>query len=217
MPTVCVDDVKAICDCCVLLRSTFEHFCILFEAGDLRRELLHSTASMFFGDLNRILIDHLTLQICKITDPEKRGKTVNLTIKFFLSNSDFSAAPNELEHLRRHSDAMHAFREKLLPARNKLIGHLDLDSVRAGAALGATERSEWTQFWLDLEGFLNILHRRYIEPDGNFYLNRVAHLSDADSVVKALKESTYFRAMLGDKGLSRPTYDAAQSSKYFNA
>ena len=215
--SVYADDVKTFCTFCVSLRTIFEHFHTLFEQGDIRNELLHSTASMFFHDLNYILADYLKLQICKITDPKEcRGK-VNLTVEFFLINSDFSSTPNEQEQLRRHGDAMHAFRKKIVPARNKIIGHLDLESWRAGTALGGTERHEWTEFWLNLQGFLHILHKRYVEPNGSFDLNRVTHLSDADSVVDALKQSTYFRSTLSDKSLSLHAYAIAQSSKYFNA
>ena len=211
-------DVELFCNFCVSLRSAFRHFQILFdEGGDLRRELLWTTAPTFFGDLNLALIEHLILQICKITDPEESFGRKNLTVKFFINNSDLSAAPDELEKLIRFGASMTAFRAKIVPARNRLIGHLDRDSVLDGKSLGETDKREWAQFWLELQDFTHFLHKRYIDPAGHFYLNAVGYLSDADSLVKALKESTYFRTLMSDRGLTRACTDVAFNSKYFDA
>ena len=212
------DDVEAFRNFCVSLRSTFRHFQILFEEGaDLRRELLQSVAPTFFGDINQMLIEHLILQICKITDPEESFGRKNLTITFLVNNSDFSTAPGELERLNKLSDSMHAFRTKSVPARNRLIGHLDRHSVLDGKALGGADKEEWNQFWLDLQDFLHIMDTHYVDPAGHFYLNGVGYLSDADSLIKALKASTYFDALLHDKTLTRKSADVAFSSKYSEA
>jgi hypothetical protein len=72
MQAVTAHDVESFCNLCVSLRSLFRHFQILFEEGaDLRRELLQSIAPTFFGDISHLLIEHLILQICKITDREE--------------------------------------------------------------------------------------------------------------------------------------------------
>lgn len=187
-PHVSKDDVDAFCRFCVSLRSTFRHFQILFEEGaDLRRELLQSIAPTFFCDLNGMLIEHLILQICKITDPEGSSGRKNLTVEFLINNSDVPAAGKELDRLKRLGESMHAFRAKIVPARNKLIGHLDRHSVLNGNALGGADKDSWNQFWLDLQDFAHILYRKYIDPHGHFYLNGVGQLSDADTLLKALR------------------------------
>jgi transcriptional regulator with XRE-family HTH domain len=217
-PHVSKEDVEAFCNFCVSLRSTFRHYQTIFEEGaDLRRELLRSIAPTFFGDLNLMLIEHMVLQICKITDREETAGHTNLTVAFLLNNCDFSAASTEMDRLKRLSDSMHAFRAKIISARNKLIGHLDRRSVRDGKALGATDKKLWTQFWLDLQDFLHILHKRYVDSTGVFYLNGLAQLSDSDSLVKALKESTYFRTLLADRTLTSKCADVAFGSKYSEA
>jgi AbiU2 len=215
-PNVSKDDVEAFCNFCVFLRSIFRHSQILFEeGGNLRRELLQSVAPTFFNDINHLLIEHLILQICKITDPEESFGRKNLTVKFLINNADFSTAPSELDTLKQLADSMHTFRAKIVPARNKLIGHLDRHSVLE--ALGGAEKSEWNQFWHDLQDFLYIFHKHYVDPRGGFYLNGVSYLSDADSLVKALKESTYFHTLLDDKTLTKKSGDVAFASKYFEA
>lgn len=217
-PHVSSDDVGEFCNVCVSLRSTFRHYQILFKEGaDLRRELLQGIAPIFFPDLNAMLIEHLILQICKITDPEGSPARRNLTVEFLINNSDFPAGSRELDRLKRLGESMDAFRTKILPARNKLIGHLDRDSVHGGKALGAADDDSWNQFWLDLQDFLHILHKKYIDPHGVFYLNGVGQLSDADSLVKALKDSTYFHALLNDRKLTQKCADVAFGSKYSDA
>ncbi len=217
-PHVSKDDVEEFCNVCVSLRSTFRHYQILFKEGaDLRRELLQGIAPIFFPDLNAMLIEHLILQICKITDPEGSPARKNLTVEFLINNSDFPAASNELLRLKRLGESMDAFRAKILPARNKLIGHLDRDSVHGGKSLGAADDDLWNQFWLDLQDFAHILHKKYIDPHGVFYLNGVGQLSDADSLVKALKESAYFHVLLNDKKLTQKCADVAFGSKFSEA
>src|SRR6185437_1872183 len=125
--------------------------------------------------------------------PEETKGQKNLTVLFLLNNCNFPAASAELAKLRRLSDSMHGFHAQIILARNKLIGHLDRHSVHDGKELGAADKKLWNQFWLDLQDFLHILHKRYVDPQSVFYLNGVGQLSDADGLVKALKESTYFQ------------------------
>jgi AbiU2 len=217
-PIVSAQDVEAFCNFCVSLRSLFRHYQILFEVGaDLRCELLQSIAPTFFGDINHLFIEHMILQICKITDPEESFGRKNLTVRFLINNSDFSGAPGELDRLKQLGDKMHAFRAKIVPARNRLIGHLDRHSVHDGKALGGADKGEWNQFWLDLQDLLHILHKHYIGRGGHFYLNGVGYLSDADSLVKALKESIYFNALMGEKTMTQKCADVAFGSKYYDA
>ncbi|MFZ1992221.1 MAG: helix-turn-helix domain-containing protein [Alphaproteobacteria bacterium] len=211
-------DVEAFCNFCISLRSTFTHYRTIFEeGGDLRRELLLSIAPIFFGDLNLMLIEHMILQICKITDPEETNGHKNLTVSFLLNNCDLPATSAELVKLKKLSDSMHGFRAKIIPARNKLIGHLDSHSVLDGKSLGEADTKLWSQFWLDLQDFLHILHKRYVDPQSVFYLNGVGQLSDADSLVKALKESTYFQTLVADRTITSKCADVMFGSKYSKA
>jgi len=115
--TVSKDDVEAFCNTCVLLRSLWRHYEIWLEGS----ELPQSIAPIFFGDIHALFVRTLILEICKITDPAETMGRTNLTVKFLMSNSDFSSAPNTLDKLKRFSDSMHAFRDKIVPARNRLI------------------------------------------------------------------------------------------------
>lgn len=213
-PKVSKDDVVAFRDFCVFVRSIYVHNRTLFAASDLQRELLQNIAPCFFGDLNQLLIEHVILQICKITDPEITMGRTNLTVKFLINNADFTGAPDDFKKLTELSDRMHAFRDTIVPARNRLIGHIDREAACSDVALGAAPQEAWNQFWLDLQDFLYIFDRRYVDSQGQFYLNGIAWLSDADMLIKALKESTYFGILWNDTALARKCADIAGSSRY---
>jgi AbiU2 len=181
-------DIEIFANHCVFMRSIYLHARELFEtcsADD--RALMNATARTFFDDLNWVLNEYIILQVCKITDPAQDYRNNdNHTIAFLLQHYDFSNDPpttlTRLEELRAD---LQAFREKLLPARNKLISHLDRDAILTGRPLGAASDEEWNQFWLDLQDFIYIVHRKIM--GSSFYLNGVAGQSDAGDLLKVLR------------------------------
>lgn len=158
-----------------------------------------------------MLIEHLIFQICKLTDEEGTAKRRNLTTHFLVNNVDFSKTPGDLKRLTRQ---MERFRKRLLPARNKAIGHLDLRAAHRRKSLGEAPVDQWQQFWLDLQDFVALLHKRYVDPKVAFYLNGVGGTSDADQLAQALRESAYFRAAVGDKRVTQIVGDIAVASKF---
>jgi hypothetical protein len=208
------EDVDAFRDSCVLLRSQWEHFTTLFEGTELKRELLQTTAPIFFNDLHRLFVEHLVLHICRLTDNAQTMGRKNLTVKFLIEHSDFSAAPDTLEKLKRISADIDSFRELILPARNRFISHLDLEAVRLGDPLGAASTDKWKQFWLDLQDFLDVMHRHHIETDGHFYLNGIGNMSDADSLLTALRNAKLFHAVMSDREIGTRALRAADTSKF---
>jgi hypothetical protein len=209
--------VKKFVDHCITLPAFWLHYQTIFEGTDLKRELLQSTAHKFFHDLNLMLIEHLILQICKLTDREATMGRRNLTIQYLIKNSDFSSSPRDLAKLTKIAARIDKFGQRLLPARNKFISHLDLDAALGRRALGGASIAAWRQFWLDLQDFVTIIYRRYVDRRTPFYLNGVGMMSDADQLVKALKESTYFCALLDHDALTRKVSDVAFDSKFYDA
>lgn len=211
------DEIEAMASFCVHLRSIWRHHKILFEEGELRRTLLHQIAPVFFGDLNQLFIEQLVLQICRLTDPPVTMGRINLTIEYVMREADFSGAPEDLARATALRDSIKIFRSKILPARNRLVSHLDRDAVMAEQPLGDASEAEWSQFWDDLEQFLHLIHTRYVDPSGAFMLTEVGMISDADSLVKALKESTYFHSALDSHALTRQIADIGRNSRFSDA
>lgn len=209
------EDVLTFANCCVLLRSFWVHYQTLFEGSDLRRELLKTTAKTFFGDLNHMLIEHLILEVCKLTDPEGTGEKRNLTVEFLANNTDFAASAKQHSKLTKLVARMHVFRGSILPARNKIISHFDLHAAQGQRSLGGAPTAAWRGFWDDLRDFIMIMHERHFGEPLDLY--DVGELSDADQLVKALKESAYFRDLLDDGTLTLKVDDVARHSKYHEA
>jgi hypothetical protein len=180
-------DIEIFANYCVFVRSIYLHARELFETSSAEdKSLMNRTAGTFFGDLNRVLNEYVILQVCKITDPAHANRNNdNHTIAFLLEHYDFSSQPSVLDRLDDLQARMRGFREKLLPARNKLISHLDRNAILAGSALGAASDNEWSQFWLDLQEFIYIVHQKV--TGSSFHLNAVAGLSDAGDLLKALR------------------------------
>lgn len=210
-------DVQKFTNYCVVLRAFWVHYQTLFEGSDLRREMLQATANTFFRDLNQVFIEHLILQICKLTDAPMTAGKRNLTIPFLVANSDFVAAPAELAKLKQIAARIERFRGQILPARNKFISHLDLEAALGRKALGGASTDGWLQFWHDLQDFVRIMNTRYVNRRTPFYLNGVAGLSDADQLVQALRESRFFRAAIGDTRIAQTVADLAYASKFHEA
>ena len=62
-----------------------------------------------------------------------------------------------MDRLRQLTGKLDLFRAKISPARNKLIGHLDRNSVLSGQSLGGVPQAERDQFWLDLQDVVQIV------------------------------------------------------------
>jgi hypothetical protein len=208
------EDVEAFANSCVLLRSRWADFATLFEGSDLKRELLQSSAPMFFFGLNQLLIEHLVLHICRLTDEAQTMGRKNLTAKFLIEHSDWSNAPETLAKLKPISDSIHSFRKRILPARKWFIAHHDLSAVRLGNSLGAASDAEWKQFWLDLQDFLHLLFRHHVDPNSQFYLNGIGSLSDAESLLTALRNAKLFEAVIDDRAIATRALQAADRSKF---
>lgn len=145
------------------------------------------TAAVFFGDLSKMSKEYLIVQVCKITDSAKSGGKENLTTEFLLTHYDFTMEPQKVHTLKELNGKMQVFRSKLLLARNKLICHSDRASIFDGHALGGVADNEWDEFWLNLQEFVHIIYQKVVGE--SLYINGVSGLSDAHSLLKALKQS----------------------------
>ncbi len=208
------EDVQAFADSCVFLRSQWVHFATLFEGSDLKRELLHTTAPTFFGDLHALFVEHLVLHICRLTDGAQTMGRKNLTVKFLMEHTDWSGALGTLTKLTPISDSIHRFRERILPARKWFIAHPDLTAVRQDQPLGAATEAEWKQFWLDLQYFLELMFRHHVDPNSRFHLNGMGNMSDADALLTALINAKRFHAIMEDKEIASRALRTSDKSKF---
>jgi hypothetical protein len=203
------EDIVIFANTCVFMRSIYLHGKSLFEhstADDKAR--MSRAAATLFGDLNRIFVEYVILQACKITDPAQDGrKNDNHTVAFLLAHYNLSADPVTGKLLAVLNAKLQAFREKILPARHKLISHFDRNAILAGHALGAASDAEWNEFWRDLEEFVCIIHEKVLGSP--FNIRDVGMLSDADGLLRALKHAACFDELLKDPALTQRCVDMA--------
>jgi hypothetical protein len=193
------EDIKVFADACAFSRSVYLHFKTLFETStDEDRSRMGRAAETLFGDLHQVLVEYIILQICKITDPAQDfRKNDNHTVAFLLQHYGLTADPQIGKRLAELDRKTQAFRQKLLPARNKLISHADRAAILAGSTLGGAPQAEWDQFWLDLEELVNIIHVRVVGEQ--FKVTEIGMLTDADGLLKALHHAEHFNRLLSDK------------------
>jgi hypothetical protein len=203
------DDISIFVDNCVFARSVYLHGLALFEEStDRDKQRMSRTAATLFGDLWQMIREYVILQVCKMTDPARdvRGND-NHTVAFLLEHYDFSSDPPLKERLTSLRAQLESFGAKLRPARNKLISHADRGARSAGNPLGGVAEGDWNQFWLDLQDFVCLIHLKVV--GGPFYLNAVAGLTDAQGLLKALKNAECFDELLSDPSLTQRCADLA--------
>jgi len=180
--------VTQFCDQCRYAKYKYKQYFILYESGEVRLELLEKIAPDFFRNLQIILKDDIFLNICKITDPACCGKRGNLTIKYILKQIE-SKTLEELK-LNELSDKIHKFRDYIVEARNKIIGHLDCETITSNRSLGGFPKTASDDFWIDLQEFVNRIHKHYL--DDAFTLDPIPTTDNAEDLVLALKKAAYF-------------------------
>jgi hypothetical protein len=205
------DEIQKFTNQCVDMRAIYVHARTLFETSDNdQKSLMFDTAPIFFRDLNIMFIEHIILQVCKITDPAKdNSKNENFTLEYFLTSLDFSSDTQTKDKLTNLYQGILEFRDKIKIARNKLISHSDRVAVLSGNSLGAAPTKDWDEFWLKLQDFIAILHQKVFGSP--MYINGVGYLSDADNFLRAMKQSKYFDRMVhgSDAAVQKKCFELA--------
>ena len=176
--------VKLFCKECIRVCGIREHFSVLYESGDTRKELLSEISKGFFSDLNIILQEYILLQKSKLTDPAESGKNKNLTTNYIVS-LDW---PKEIQQKLDAANAkIGKFREKIVDARRKLLAHSDLESHLERTQYGSFTVEDENGFWTALQEFVNTAHMAVFDEPCEIEVPLVD--GDAFTLVQALKEA----------------------------
>jgi AbiU2 len=96
------------------------------------RGMMERISPSFFLDMGQVLAEYVVLAACRITDPANNGK--NFTIEYFVDC--FSPNSTKFHELEQLEQIMYKLRDKIKPARNKLVAHADSNAIRKGIPLG---------------------------------------------------------------------------------
>jgi transcriptional regulator with XRE-family HTH domain len=177
---------------CILCERTWMDWRLygsLVETGQRGHDLCMSIAPLFFDELNRILAEYSVIQICKITDPARTGKKMNLTTNYIVEELPWP------DPLRRQLEAINArlkaFREHVEPGRSKRIVHVDFSAQTSQTgAIGAFPDGADRKFFKDLQEFVNIAFGHH--HDGHQHPIEVAMSTDTDQLIRAFVKSKVF-------------------------
>ena len=138
---------------CVWLRCCYNTYAALYESGSEVREVLSASANIFFGDLNRILIEYCWLQMCKITDSATSSGRKNLTVEHI--NSLLESSSLMTDEISCHSEGLQQYRNLIEKGRHRLVAHLDKESVINGVPIGEHDQKDITAFFENLQGYVD--------------------------------------------------------------
>lgn len=136
---------------CIWLRCCYNTYVKLFESGPETEQLLKNVAAIFFHDLNNILIDNIWLQICKLTDPAMSMGRKNLTVKHINNLLESSNLMND--EIITFSENIMKCRSLIKEGRNRLISHLDRESVLNDKPIGEHKKEDDILFFDSLQGY----------------------------------------------------------------
>src|SRR5579872_2010995 len=168
---------------CVMMRTDYDLYRSLFEADEYQLDLFTSVAPLCFGDLSRILVEHLLLQFSKITDPARTGRKYNLTTNYILEELPW---PDEVRtRLSEVNERLRAFRDYIESARSKRIAHLDLPAqIERHENLGRFPKGADIKFLQDLQLFIDIAYGHL--HDGERRPIAIGMSTDTPGLIRAL-------------------------------
>jgi hypothetical protein len=138
---------------CIWLRCCYNTYSVLYESGGETKEVLEASAKAFFADLNLLLIEYCLLQVCKITDPTDSQGRANLTVENL--NDALRDAELMTDEISNFSNGLLRYRDLVKKVRNRLISHLDKETILAGVPLGEHNQEEVTAFFESLFGYVD--------------------------------------------------------------
>ena len=168
---------------CIWLQCCYNTYCQFFESDDETTNLLETTAHLFFHDLNNILIEYILLQVCKITDPAESFGRANLTVETI--NADLHEQGLMTDEIDANASGLLRYRELIKEARNRVISHLDRNTVLAGLEIGEHSRQEVERFFECLYGYVDAVGT--VLGVGPLDFKVTSGKGDALDLIKALK------------------------------
>lgn len=167
----------------------FRQYCFLYEGNEQRLSLLEEIAHHFFYDLQGMWIEHILLDICKLTDLAKQYKNKNMTIDHWVKKIDNELTDTEKAKIEKSKMICIKERDKVVKARSKIIVHIDYNVAINKNPLGKTEKEEIEEFYSNIEIILDTLSRKLGRGPAPL---RFAAQKDAEDLIKCLKKAIHY-------------------------
>ena len=171
---------------CIWLRNCYNTYLSLYESDERTTKALNDSAHLFFQDLNRILIEYVLLQVCKITDPAETAGHKNLTFEGL--NAELCNDGLMTQEIADLSAGLSHYRELVKDARNKLLGHLDRETILNDQPIGKHAEEEATEFFSRLQGYVDAVGNAI--GVGPLDFQAIPGSGDVLDLIKVLKDTT---------------------------
>ena len=165
-------------DFCTLCDKAHEYWLNhleLFDNNPRNKELMESFAGEELRRLSIISQEYGLLQLVKLHDRAVMHGNVTLGIDYVLKYGGWSDPVRpRLEALAKE---LGDFAKQLLGARNKILSHNDLATIRTGAPLGMFANGDDEKYFKALQEFVNTVHDEVIggpRPFNDLVKNDVA-------------------------------------------
>ena len=172
---------------CIWIRCCYNTYHTLYESNDRTKRILIDSAPIFFDDLNSILREFILLQICKITDPAETAGHKNLTVESL--NIELCNHNLMTQEISDFSAGLSHYRDLVIEVRNKLIGHLDRETVLNDVPIGGHAKEDDIKFFEDLQGYNDAVGNGVDVGLLDFRTN--AGSGDVFDLMKTLKHGIY--------------------------
>jgi hypothetical protein len=158
--TLSASVVVEFCALCDKAHEYWIHHLELFDNNPRNAELMKSPAGQEWERLSIISHEHGLLQLIKLHDKAAMRGHITLGIDYVLTKGTWSDVVRlRLEALAKQ---LGDFAKQLLDARNKILSHRDLETILAGATLGAFPEGATAEYFKALQEFVNTVHDEVI-------------------------------------------------------
>ena len=145
---------------------------------DVQSEFYEWRAPFFHERLGKILHQYSVLQICKLHDPAKmkdrQHDVFNLTIKYMVERFEWGDEKAVIDDFFKELNELYC---RLKPARDKVIGHIDLGTVSKGVPVGYFDEGLDDKYFESLQEFVSSVHEKWV---GGPYLFKDTSHAEAD-------------------------------------
>jgi AbiU2 len=191
-------------DECAWVRHCFNIFDALYHKPDHKLVLEHS-ATAFFGDLNRILLEYAYLAVCRLTDPAGAANKENLTVE----NLNLALAQNNKStpDIEKFSNEMMDYRRLILPARDKIIAHLGKNEHLASGSqeLGAHTMDDVRSFLDAMQNYCDAVGEVLGEGPADFSCS--ASSGDVLDLIKILSRNAKAKLLVQETTSNAPSLE----------
>jgi hypothetical protein len=174
----------------------------LYAYSDQRVALLNETGPLVFYVLQHLLLDEVTLAICRLTDPAFTGKKENHTLERLTAEvRDEQLSRTLREMMTTIQESAKPFRDR----RNRAISHSDLNTKLGVTTnpLPGVSREMVENTLTRIRGLLNAYDHHYFK-NTRLYEDVLLPLgADGDFLSEQLRRAVAFRDLEREKKLDR--------------